>query len=379
MRILVISDLPQFVTGGAEKQAANLIEAWMDADHEVICFGRRMGRDLVRVGRHEVAVRRIATLQRFGRLLRGVSYLFSLTKLLLEHRRCFDVIYTRFLGEAALTVSLLKRMHLLNVALVATPASTGSNGGDMSLFAGLGFRRQLVHLLNTQCDAINLIAPAMVNELIRIGFSRGSFAHIPNGVVVQHEPPAHSDRPHWAVTVGRIAPQKGYDLLIKALANLPTPPPSGVLRIVGDGPERKKLMACAESLGVADAITWLGELDHTAVLGELDDARVFVLPSRYEGMSNAGLEAMERGLAVLITRCGGLDTYVEPDMGWTIPADDEDALANALGTAIGSPSESLSDMGQRNRAFALQHFDIQVIAARYVELFQRVIETRQVH
>lgn len=269
-------------------------------------------------------------------------------------------------------------MHLLNVPLVATPASTGSNGGDMSLFAGLGFRRTLVYLLNTQCDAINLIAPAMTNELIRIGFSGRNFAHIPNGVVVQCEPSAHRDRPHWAVTAGRIAPQKGYDLLIKALANLPAPPPPGVLRIVGDGPERKNLMASAELLGVADAITWLGELDHAAVLRELDNARVFVLPSRYEGMSNAGLEAMERGLAVLITRCGGLDTYVDPDMGWVIPADDEQALASALGTAIGSPLEYLSDMGQRNRAFALQHFDILVIAARYLELFQRVIEARHV-
>lgn len=108
MRILVLSDLPQFVTGGAERQAANLIEAWMDAGHEVTCFGRRMGCEPVRVGKHEVPVRRIGTVQRFGRLLRGVSYLISLAMLLLEHRRSIDLIYTRFLGEAAVTVSLLK-------------------------------------------------------------------------------------------------------------------------------------------------------------------------------------------------------------------------------------------------------------------------------
>lgn len=381
MRILVLSDLPQFVTGGAEKQAANLIEAWMDNGHEVNCFGRRMGSGCgsVRLGRHEVPVRRIGTIQRFGRLLRGISYLLSLAGLLLQHRRCFDVIYTRFLGEAALTVSLLKRTGLLNVALVATPASTGSNGGDLSLFAGLGFHRQLVHLLDTQCDAINLIAPAMANELRCNGFSGKRFAHIPNGVIVCHQPPVYRERPHCAITVGRIAAQKGYDLLIAALAALPPPLSPGILRIVGDGPEKEKLIALAETLGVAKAITWVGELDHADVMHELSNARVFVLPSRYEGMSNAGLEAMERGLALLITRCGGLDTYIQPDMGWVIPSEDSQALAQALNMAMSSSPELLAMMGERNRTTALQHFDITMIAARYADLFKSVIAARRTH
>lgn len=377
MRILVISDLPQFVTGGAEKQAANLIEAWMDAGHEVTCFGRRMGGKPVHLGRHKVPVRRIGTAQRFGRLLRGFSYLLSLTVLLLQHRGRFDVIYTRFLGEAALTVSLLKRMHLLNVALVATPASTGSNGGDMSLFAGLGLHRQFVRLLDTECDAINLIAPAMASELRRNGFSGSNFAQIPNGVAIHRQPPAYQDRLNHAIAVGRITSQKGYDLLIEALSMLPDPPPPGILRIVGHGPEREQLIARAEALGVAKAITWLGELDHAAVLRELDEARLFLLPSRYEGMSNAGLEAMERGLAVLITRCGGLDTYIQADMGWVVPPEDCQALVLALGMAIGSSPESLADMGERNRAFAHQHFDIKLIATRYADLFQQVIASRK--
>ena len=92
MRIVVISDLPQFVTGGAETQAASLIEAWMDAGHEVICFGRRMGSGPVRLGRHPVSVRRIPVVSGLGRTLRGMSYLLSLSLVLLRHRRRIDVI-----------------------------------------------------------------------------------------------------------------------------------------------------------------------------------------------------------------------------------------------------------------------------------------------
>lgn len=370
MRILVISDLPQFVTGGAEKQAANLIEAWMDAGHEVTCFGRRMGSGPVHLGQHEVPVQRIRTAQGFGRLLRGMSYLLALAALLLRYRRRFDLVYTRFLGEAALTVSLLKWLRLLDVVLVSTPANTGSSGSDTRFLAGLPCRHWLVRLLDEHCDAINLIAPAMSEELRNTGFSGHNFTHIPNGVSIHTDPPAMPLRHHRFLAIGRIARQKGYDTLIKAMSLIRSQLQPGVVRIVGDGPECAALRVQARIQDVEYAIEWLGELDHDAVLRELGHARVFLLPSRYEGMSNAGLEAMERGLAMLMTRCGGLDTYIQPDMGWVVEPEDAEALADAMSQALTATVSTLAVMGERNRTSVLQHFGLPMIAARYLALFE---------
>lgn len=376
MRILVISDLPQFVTGGAEKQAAHLIEAWMDAGHDVTCYGRRMGAGPVRIGRYDLPVRRIHTIQRLGRLMRAGSYFVSLCVLLLRYRGQFDVIYTRFLGEAALTVSVLKRLRWLRVALIATPANTGGKG-DANFLLSLPCARWFIRLLDSQCDVINLIAPAMADELRGIGFLGHNFTQIPNGVLVRSTLPKAEERCNSFIGVGRVVPQKGYDILIEAMSRIKERLAPGLVRIAGCGPELKALESLAARRGVSDAIIWLGELGHDAVIAELGRARVFLLPSRYEGMSNAGLEGMERGLVMIITRCGGLDSYIQPDMGWVVEAGDAQALARALEVALSKTPQELSAMGARNRDLILREFDIKTVATRYLTLFQELIEARR--
>ena len=373
----MISDLPQFVTGGAEKQAENLIEAWANEGHEVMCFGRRMGRGPVRIGQHEIEVRRIRTIQLLGRLMRATSYFLSLTVLLMRYRRRFDVVYTRFLGEAALTTSMLKRTGMIDAVLVSTPANTGGSGSDAKFLLTLPFSRTWLRLIDSQCDAINLIAPAMPDELRSAGFSGNNFSHIPNGVAIHGEAPGNSERRHRFLAIGRVAPQKGYDLLISALAMLKDRLYPGMVRIAGDGPERSALEEQAEALGVNHSIEWLGELDHASVLEELGHTKVFLLPSRYEGMSNAGLEAMERGCAMLMTRCGGLDTYIQADMGWTVEPSSVDALMQALSSALSATPEMLESMGMHNRSVALSQFSIGKIADRYLELFRSLTENRK--
>lgn len=151
----------------------------------------------MQLGPHQIPVHRIHVVQGFGRALRGLSYLCSLAWLLLRYRRRFDVIYTRaFWAKRRLTASLLKKLRLLNAKLVSTPANTGGQGSDMQFLASLPGRRQIIQLLDTQCDAINLIAPAMADELRLAGFSGRNFAHIPNGVSIREMPASTAIRPH---------------------------------------------------------------------------------------------------------------------------------------------------------------------------------------
>jgi glycosyltransferase involved in cell wall biosynthesis len=93
-------------------------------------------------------------------------------------------------------------------------------------------------------------------------------------------------------------------------------------------------------------------------------------------MSNAGLEAMERGLAILMSRCGGLDTYIQPGMGWIVAPEDARGLAHTLCEALATPMPTLAAMGERNRAFTLQHFGLPQVAARYLVLFESLRTTR---
>jgi glycosyltransferase involved in cell wall biosynthesis len=352
-------------------QAMRLIEMWLEQGHEVISLGRRMGSATVTIAARHVETHRIRTLSKLGRLGRALSYAASLSLLLLKLRHRVDVVYMRFLGEGALTAALLKHYGLLNLPLVATPANTG-NGGDLSFIKSIPMSGRLIRLLDKQCDAINLIAEDMAGELNAAGFSGANFTTIPNGIRV--EPPATRSPSTMTrcVAVGRLSPQKGYDTLLEALARIRDQLSPQQFVIVGDGPEKYRLRQLAEKLGVSHYLTWRGELTQAFVRDEMHLAHLYLLPSRYEGMSNAGLEAMERSLPVILTRCGGLDCHVNSEMGWVVPPEDADGLADALSTALHEGQDKLAERGLLCRKVVEDRFNIEITSRRYVELFREL-------
>jgi glycosyltransferase involved in cell wall biosynthesis len=127
------------------------------------------------------------------------------------------------------------------------------------------------------------------------------------------------------------------DVLIDALPRLSGPAAAWPVTLVGDGPERDRLQAQAKDLGVSDQLRCLGFRSDPELF--LADAAVFVLPSRFEGMPNALLEAMAAGLAVIVTDASpGPLELVEPGVsGLVVPSDDPVALAAAMKSLAADP------------------------------------------
>ena len=151
------------------------------------------------------------------------------------------------------------------------------------------------------------------------------------------------------ITVARLVPQKGLDVLVEALPRLSGAATAWPVTLVGDGPERDRLQVQAQDLGVSDQLQCLGfRSDPERFLAE---AAVFVLPSRFEGMPNALLEAMAAGLAVIVTDASpGPLEVVEPGVsGLVVPSDDPIALAAAM-TSLASDSDRCKRMGDAARA-----------------------------
>jgi len=144
--------------------------------------------------------------------------------------------------------------------------------------------------------------------------------------------PNAADRigPEAFITVARLVPQKGIDVLIRALALLSGSASQWPVLLVGDGPERPALENQAEVEGVAQRVHFKGFCRDPETY--LAAASVFVLPSRFEGMPNALLEAMAAGLAVIVTDAspGPLEVVEHRRSGLVVPSDDHQALANAM-------------------------------------------------
>ena len=149
-------------------------------------------------------------------------------------------------------------------------------------------------------------------------------------------------RPEAFVTVARLVPQKGIDVLIRALALMTGSASQWPVFLVGDGPERPALESQAVVEGVAHRVHFEGFRSDPEVL--LAAASVFVLPSRFEGMPNALLEAMAAGLAVIVTDAspGPLEVVEHRRSGIVVPSEDPHALAKAM-------SELVEDVDLRNR------------------------------
>lgn len=150
---------------------------------------------------------------------------------------------------------------------------------------------------------------------------------IPNPISVSVS--TKKEREKKIVSVGRLTQQKNQKMLIEAFAAAVTKYPEYALYIYGEGDLRQELENKAKELGVSDKVFLPGNLLH--VHEEIANAEFFVLPSDYEGLSNALLEAMVMGLPCISTDCAGSDEYIQNGKnGLLIPVGDTKAMVNAI-------------------------------------------------
>ncbi|MGW7333014.1 glycosyltransferase family 4 protein, partial [Streptomyces sp. NPDC054840] len=172
-----------------------------------------------------------------------------------------------------------------------------------------------------------------------------------------------------AVCVGRICLQKGQDILLRAWPELLATVPGARLALVGDGPDTERLRRNAPpgvhfAGSAADIRPWLRAAD------------LVVLPSRWEGMALAPLEAMACGRPVLVSDVSGARESLPPGHGrlCLVPPEDPTALAEALGWLLAEP-RLLAELGEQARQHARTDFDVRrttdAVTGLYHELLGR--------
>ncbi len=370
MRILVFSNFPPYVLGGAENQVARLVGAWRHTGNIVGVAGHRIPTTKVTVEGHQVQTHRIWTFNRAGRLGRALTYLISTLLLLIRQGTKFDIIYCRGMGDAAISVSLAKALRITRSPLVACPINAKGKG-DANFIKSIPGWRIIVRLLNRYCNAVNIIAPAITDDLRKLNINIPLMASIPNGIPIQPRLSSKSaDSPRRMIFTGRLCHQKGLDLLITALGKLRTRGYQFQLDIVGDGPLKGELETLIDKLALGEHIHLRGKVPAREIRSLLVQYNALVLPSRYEGMSNSALEAMEAGIPVLATRCGGIDHYIDSSRGWICEPEDLNSLTDSLRSLLETPPDLLVNMGARVRAMVENKFEMEIIARKNIALMK---------
>jgi glycosyltransferase involved in cell wall biosynthesis len=305
----------------------------------------------------------------------------------------------RFVGKAPLTaVALVGHLRALNPDVVhivgAGPqsvylASLASSVGARIIFTAQGeltfdaenvferslsLRAGLRHILR-RADEVTACSAFVLRQVSRFAPIRARTWVIPNGVSVRdfaRGGPASGEHPYVAA-VGRLVPQKGFDVLIRAMSDARL---SGLeLRVAGDGFERESLSQLARGLGIANRVAFLGAIGRSEVAELLAGATAFAMPSRGEPFGIALLEAFATGVPCVASRSGGVSEFARDRISaLLVDQDDPDALAAAL-TEVLSDSTLREGLVVGGLRVANDH-DWEVIAKQYERLYPQPSSTR---
>ncbi len=245
--------------------------------------------------------------------------------------------------------------------------------------------RRLVHSVD-RIVAATQHERQLLRQVFRVPPSR--VAVIPLGVDMEQFRPrdqalarAELDRPQGErllLAVGRIEPLKGFDILIRALAEMTARERVALIVVGGDeraAPEFARLRAVAEEVGVADRVEFPGAIPHERLAVHYNAADVVGIPSFYESFGLVALEAMASGVPVVASRVGGLtSTVADGRSGYLVPWRCPEPFAEKLDLLLsnGALCRALGSAG----AEAVQRYAWQKVASTLMGLYEELLSER---
>ncbi|HEY6286782.1 MAG TPA: glycosyltransferase family 4 protein, partial [Ktedonobacteraceae bacterium] len=418
-RIYILIDTFHPYVGGAEKQALAQGQSLRKRGYEVTIITFRYERAWPRREVIEgVPVIRVAGMllggrKRLSRILQRLLYLLAMVLLswtLWHHRRYYDVLHVYQLSLLSVPAALV--CLLTNKPMIIAVRSAGSGSAkkpDNRASPITGFpdstalSQQVIRqsLIGTDLDGLEhfgklvkwftcslllkihavivTLSSRMTSHLADHGFRQFDTQLIPNGVNITRFQPTPvetsiDERARVVICVSQLRFEKGIDILLQAwqMVQEYLSQPSHVrLVIVGSGPMRTQFEAMVKVLDIDSSVEFTGL--QSDVPAQLHRGNLAVLPSRWEGMPNAVLEAMACGLPCVATRVSGSEDIIQHGVnGLLVEPEDYQGLAQGLLTLLCNPALA-RQYGSAARTTIEQHYSLEHITDRYVELYQRIV------
>jgi glycosyltransferase involved in cell wall biosynthesis len=353
-----------FSTGGSERIAIRLANAWAQAGRRVTIFcGTEAGlaRGLVS---SQVVVRACSPEIRrgFGSRLRLGQRLERLVA-----PEAPDIVFAP--GNFHLLILAVagrtwrwKRPPL--VCKLSNPILPQSRFGLLTRLAAAAVRRLIAPV-----DRLTAMSPGLVREAFPV-LCRNNVTCIDEPILstdaLAASRPGQRSCPPVILCVGRLEAQKDFPLAIRAFAEL-SPLSGARLVILGEGPDKGALLALAQRLGVADRVEMPG---HVGDVGHwMAQARVLLMTSRYEGYPAVLIEARAAGLPAVTTNCSAAlpEILPLPLHGEIVPSRRATEIGSALARRLAQPRVDPAELRAGTERFCIER-----IAPQYLRLFDEV-------
>jgi colanic acid/amylovoran biosynthesis glycosyltransferase len=236
---------------------------------------------------------------------------------------------------------------------------------------------QDLHEIFVQSKAVHCVSEAIQKKAQLYGLDVTKARIIRPAVDPSFFIPCETSKPQrgsfQVITTGSLIWRKGYEYALMTIQKLKAAGVPVKYQIIGDGPERQRILYTIHDLGVENEVVILGKRTPEQVRDALQVADVFMLSSLSEGISNAALEAMACSLPVVTTDCGGMREAVRDNVeGFVVPVRDWIAMANAIETLWHSP-ELQCRMGKAGRERILHEFQLEQQVDEFMRFYKAVL------
>jgi glycosyltransferase involved in cell wall biosynthesis len=244
--------------------------------------------------------------------------------------------------------------------------------------------RSIVKLVRKSAAFYQILSSRSYAYLTSHGFRAEHIVHIPNGIDTEKYRPDLDRRPdpnraeRNILCVARLQYPKGIDVLLHAWGRMMHAPSEWrvnlkpKLRLIGEGPLRPQLERIAQELRIQDSVEFLGLRRDVTDL--LQQSWGFVMPSRWEGMPNALLEAMACGLPSVATRVSGSEDIVLNEINGLLVEPEQPAeLAQALRRII-EDADLAQRLGREGRKTVTNEYQLSTVVEKCIKLYRRLLE-----
>lgn len=252
----------------------------------------------------------------------------------------------------------------MNRATLKTPRGSFVHVARLGGYYDLKYYRDCDHLIGN--------TPDIVDYLVDKGWPAERAHYLPNfpderiGTPIDRAEIATPNEAPLLLALGRLHENKGFDVLIRAMAHVP----DAVLWIAGEGPLRSELRALAESEGVAERVRFLGWREDTGDL--LATADLLICPSRHEPLGNVVLEGWVQGRPVVAAAAAGPSHLIEDGRtGLLVPIENADALGQVIQGLLADPQRQAELTSAGREAFA-NHYSEAHVVQLYLDFLDRV-------
>ncbi len=368
-RVLMLISNFYPVLGGAEQQALRLScsLASRGISVSVLTRARQGSKSFETIDKVSV-YRKIKVLDK-GKWF-GITYILSSFYFLFKMRNTYDIIHCHIADGLGTTAAIAIKL-LFNKKVIIMIASSGQ-GSDFHTLKKNFLNRCCLKLTHA-ADKIISLCNLSTKELYNENYLASQIVQIPNGININKFYPKESSKiENRIITVGHLTKIKGTDILLQAVANLIK---KGVSHfhfdIIGDGHDRTYFENIAKGLNINSHISFHG--DSNNVLALLQQSRIFVLPSRAEGHSNALLEAMSCGLPVIASNVGGnLDLIQSGINGILFEEGNHEQLSSAIETIL-DDKQLREKLGKNARQTIVEGYSMALTTSEYINFYNELL------